>query len=49
MKEYIGKCSNCQKDMYCLEGFFNGIVLENKEIICFDCHEKVENKENPQA
>jgi hypothetical protein len=44
MKEPVGQCSSCKKDLYCLEGFFNGIILDNKELICFDCHEMIKIK-----
>jgi hypothetical protein len=37
LKELIGKCSHCGKNLYCLEGFFNGVILENKELVCFEC------------
>jgi hypothetical protein len=50
MKEWIGTCKCCAKDLYCLDGFFNGIVTEEKEIYCFECMEKVEEtKVNPQS
>jgi hypothetical protein len=39
MKELIGKCSLCSKELFCLEGFFNGVILENKELVCFECVE----------
>ncbi|MFD2445801.1 hypothetical protein ACFSO7_17725 [Bacillus sp. CGMCC 1.16607] len=41
MKELIGKCSICQKELFCLDGFFNGIILETKELLCFDCHNSI--------
>ncbi|MEK1828449.1 hypothetical protein AAAC51_03620 [Priestia megaterium] len=28
MKEYVGICTVCQKNVYCLEGFLNGVVVE---------------------
>ncbi|MEH7373442.1 MULTISPECIES: hypothetical protein [Bacillaceae] len=50
MKELIGKCKCCSKEIYCLDGFFNGIHTEEKEIYCFECHEiLILNKENPQS
>jgi hypothetical protein len=39
LKELIGCCSICGKELYCLDGFFNGVILENKELICFECEE----------
>jgi hypothetical protein len=45
MKEFVGRCKNCEKDIYCLDGFLNGIILENHEVLCFEC-EKEELREN---
>lgn len=39
MKEYVGICTVCQKDVYCLEGFLNGVVVEGK-LVCFACEEE---------
>ncbi|WP_169507508.1 hypothetical protein [Paenibacillus harenae] len=39
MRELVGSCKECGKDIYCLDGFLNGIVLEDKSIVCFDCSE----------
>lgn len=50
MKELVGTCKTCGKDIYCLDGFFNGIHTKDQEIYCFDCYENMENKEeNPQS
>jgi hypothetical protein len=43
LKELVGRCSICGKELYCLDGFFNGIILESKELVCFNCNES--NKE----
>ncbi len=49
MKEYIGCCLYCKKEIYCLDGFFNGVHTETKDLLCFDCFEKQEKqKEDPQ-
>lgn len=38
MKELVGNCSNCNKEIYCLDGFLNGVVTDkNRIILCFDC------------
>ncbi len=42
MRELIGKCKCCQKEVYCMDGFFNGVVLENGEIVCFSCEDEKE-------
>lgn len=44
MKEYIGTCKKCQKSIFCLDGFLNGIVLEDG-LLCFECKEKETEKE----
>ncbi|MFB3166195.1 hypothetical protein P5G62_003435 [Neobacillus sp. 179-C4.2 HS] len=48
MKELIGYCNSCAKEIYCLEGFFNGIKADDGKIYCFECYE-CNQKENPQA
>lgn len=40
IKELVGTCSHCGKDLYCLDGFFNGVFgTDKKEVFCFDCAE----------
>ncbi|WP_175989937.1 hypothetical protein [Bacillus sp. Marseille-Q1617] len=45
MKELVGHCDSCQKPIYCLDGFFNGVKKGSGEIVCFDCHEEEENND----
>ncbi|MFT4417143.1 hypothetical protein ACLM5H_25210 [Fredinandcohnia humi] len=43
MKELVGTCSACGKEIYCLEGFINGVVSDDKKgMLCFDCAEENE-------
>ncbi|MFJ5715787.1 hypothetical protein [Neobacillus sp. NPDC093127] len=50
MRELIGTCKSCDKEIYCLDGFFNGVITEEKENYCFECYEKLaKNDENPQS
>jgi hypothetical protein len=42
MKELVGHCDSCQKPIYCLDGFFNGVKKDNGKIICFDCDDEEE-------
>jgi hypothetical protein len=50
LKELVGTCKCCKKEVYCLDGFFNGILTEEKETFCFECHESLSKKEeNPQS
>ncbi|WP_210367809.1 hypothetical protein [Bacillus sp. REN3] len=46
MKELVGICQACGKDIYCLDGFLNGVHLDGK-IYCFDCFEKNTEKDTP--
>lgn len=50
LRELVGICKCCNKDIYCLDGFLNGVLTEEKEIHCFECYENLkEKKENPQS
>ncbi|MGG3469591.1 hypothetical protein ABES02_19170 [Neobacillus pocheonensis] len=49
MTELVGTCLACKKDIYCLDGFLNGVLTNEKEIYCFNCYENTKNDEkNPQ-
>ncbi|RRN67202.1 hypothetical protein EI200_23485 [Peribacillus simplex] len=37
MDELVGSCVHCAHDVYCTAGFLNGILLDNKKILCFNC------------
>ncbi|WP_170971641.1 hypothetical protein [Peribacillus simplex] len=37
MDELVGPCVRCARDVYCKAGFLNGILLDNKKILCFNC------------
>lgn len=39
MHELVGTCSMCSKPIYCREGFLDGVVLEDKSLVCFECLE----------
>ncbi|MBW3114277.1 hypothetical protein KYJ26_20630 [Bacillus sp. MCCB 382] len=39
MKELVDYCAFCQKPLYCLDGFFNGVHLEGGKSCCFECEE----------
>lgn len=36
MVEKIGECVSCKKNVYCTNGFLNGIVI-NSAVYCFTC------------
>ncbi|SIR53060.1 hypothetical protein SAMN05878482_104151 [Peribacillus simplex] len=37
MDELVGNCVRCARKVYCTAGFLNGILLDNKKILCFNC------------
>ncbi|WP_195892943.1 hypothetical protein [Bacillus massiliigorillae] len=45
MKEFVGNCTLCQKEINCLEGFLNGVINEKDgRLYCFECDaESTEN------
>ena len=46
MREWIGTCKDCGENIYCENGFFNGVVLTNHAYLCFDCEEMECRKED---
>lgn len=40
MEELIGHCRACEKPIYCKMGFLDGIVQEDKTLVCFDCSDE---------
>lgn len=40
MQGFVGKCIRCEKDIYCLDGFLNGIVADKGQLLCFDCEKE---------
>lgn len=50
MKELVGTCKCCSKEVFCFDGFFNGVLTEEKETFCFECYKlMVKKEENPQS
>ncbi|MEQ2528291.1 hypothetical protein WMO40_16515 [Bacillaceae bacterium CLA-AA-H227] len=39
MIELVGNCFRCNKNVYCTDGFLNGITLGGGRILCFSCKE----------
>lgn len=39
MKELVGICHICKKDVYCLDGFLNGIIDDEGQLTCLACTE----------
>ncbi|MFS0783091.1 hypothetical protein [Bacillus sp. 1P06AnD] len=48
MRELIGYCCVCKKELFCLDGFFNGIIEEG-QLFCFDCDDQAANQNDPQC
>lgn len=36
MVEKVGECVSCEKIIYCVDGFLDGIVIDS-EVYCFAC------------
>ncbi|MDT3762931.1 hypothetical protein [Priestia filamentosa] len=49
MKELIGVCIECKRDIYCLNGFLDGIIIGNGQLICFPCNKKLASKESSKT
>jgi len=37
MVEKVGICIECRKTIYCIDGFLNGELNDQTELICFQC------------
>ncbi|GAB7388132.1 hypothetical protein BSNK01_19690 [Bacillaceae bacterium] len=48
MIEFIGNCAACGAEIYCRDGFLDGIVNEEGKAYCFGCAAGDENKESGQ-
>ncbi|MFC0188656.1 hypothetical protein ACFFJY_10185 [Fictibacillus aquaticus] len=44
MKELVGNCWICGKEVFCLDGFLNG-VAENGKVCCFNCSKEMKENE----
>jgi hypothetical protein len=47
MKEHVGICEICKKDLFCMDGFFQGEIGPSGKLFCFSCYieEKKESNE----
>lgn len=45
MKEQVSTCKRCGKALYCLDGFFNGVITDDGSTWCFECNEKEERNQ----
>lgn len=37
MKELVGYCTQCEREVFCVNGFLEGEVTEEQKVICFNC------------
>jgi len=37
MMEYVGTCHQCNKDIYCCDGFLQGVLDDQGRLSCFEC------------
>ncbi|WP_182914119.1 hypothetical protein [Paenibacillus sp. 1011MAR3C5] len=37
MKELVGHCRACGREVYCRDGFLDGVVQEDSSVLCFAC------------
>ena len=42
VEEKVGQCSICNKTIYCLDGFLDGVITDDKELLCFSCEQEGE-------
>jgi hypothetical protein len=47
MQELIGQCDVCKKELYCMDGFFQGEMDSTGKLFCYSCYieEKKESDE----
>jgi DNA-directed RNA polymerase subunit RPC12/RpoP len=45
MQEPVGQCLDCGKTVFCDGGFLGGVVLEDHQLRCYDCDEKLKAKQ----
>lgn len=42
MRELVGSCQQCGKEIFCLDGFLNGVHTKDGRVFCFECEKDVE-------
>ncbi|SFK54042.1 hypothetical protein SAMN04487936_1177 [Halobacillus dabanensis] len=40
MKEKVGYCTICGKELFCENGFLNAILENDHTLVCFPCEER---------
>ncbi|GIQ66204.1 hypothetical protein PACILC2_47720 [Paenibacillus cisolokensis] len=49
MRELVGECEVCRKEIYCEDGFLNGRLDEGGRLTCFTCAEAPAAPDSPDA
>ncbi|WP_185819715.1 hypothetical protein [Salibacterium salarium] len=44
MKEIVGNCTDCGKEVMCLDGFLHGVVDKFGALYCFNCAGQAEQE-----
>lgn len=44
MKELVGHCKLCQKELYCMDGFFHAEMSDTGELYCLTCFNKIKKE-----
>ncbi|MGI8316668.1 hypothetical protein [Halobacillus mangrovi] len=40
MVELVGTCTRCGSEIYCRDGFLDGVIKEDQSLVCFNCDQK---------
>lgn len=46
MVELVGLCVACKKEVFCRNGFLDGVVTEDKKLYCNDCARRTGKGDN---
>lgn len=44
--ELVGKCVGCGKNVYCRDGFLDGMVSDDKQLFCHRCFAEEQAKKS---
>ncbi|SFT07345.1 hypothetical protein SAMN05428962_4173 [Paenibacillus sp. BC26] len=44
MQELVGQCEQCKKDIFCKDGFLQGLILDDGKLVCLDCSNREEKE-----
>lgn len=46
MKEFVGYCVSCKREIYCYGGNLDGIVQSDQSLRCHDCDRQILEEKN---